>query len=117
MGEFSREGAMAIPQNDLFEEFIGRTRVVERPAGPAVPFSAGLGATEPSARGPLRRDGGHRCTRHVIERATELTTIRYSPPDGHCYMTVGELRGKRLSAWHVTTGDARPQQEGLHRPM
>lgn len=34
---------MAIPKNALFEEFIAKTKVVERPTGPAVSFSAGMG--------------------------------------------------------------------------
>jgi hypothetical protein len=34
---------MAIPSTGLFEEFIGRTRVVERPTGPATIFSTAVG--------------------------------------------------------------------------
>jgi len=34
---------MAIPSTDLFEEFIGKTRVVERPTGPAAMFSTAVG--------------------------------------------------------------------------
>lgn len=34
---------MAIPNNQLFEEFIAKARVIERPSGPAVLFSAGVG--------------------------------------------------------------------------
>jgi hypothetical protein len=34
---------MAIPSTDLFEEFIGKTRVVANPTGPAAMFSTAVG--------------------------------------------------------------------------
>jgi hypothetical protein len=37
------EDPLAIPDNQLFEEFISEIRVVERPSGPAVLFSVGIG--------------------------------------------------------------------------
>jgi hypothetical protein len=41
--EWDRRYAVAIPNTELFEDFISKSQVVEHPVGPAVLFSASLG--------------------------------------------------------------------------
>src|ERR1700730_6320090 len=40
---WDRSYTVAIPNTELFEAFISKSRVVDRPVGPAVLFSASLG--------------------------------------------------------------------------